>query len=244
SAGNGLGTTAGRITTSIPGISQDVQVCGGYFCGGSDAETCEEFRQRYIRRKAYQPRATLAWLKEKALEWPCVTRVCVRNCSCCEAVFDVQLYAMFDDTFPNGIAPVEAIQELSEWMFGTPQGLGLGEVEIGVFGGFYAVTPAKFNIVIDGLQCLTGEQIEQIKVAVTDAMKTLCPSERLCARTIDLIIAQIAGVSCDFCVQLDILDPDKLADDNGDLVPDCDVLPVMNDVIVLADQCVGTETCG
>ncbi|MGL5736317.1 MAG: baseplate J/gp47 family protein, partial [Beijerinckiaceae bacterium] len=46
SAGNGLGTTAGRITTSIPGISQDVQVCGGYFCGGSDAETCEEFRQR------------------------------------------------------------------------------------------------------------------------------------------------------------------------------------------------------
>src|SRR5262245_56814265 len=42
--------TTGTITTPAPNIDTDVTVCGGQFCGGANAEECEAFRQRYLRR--------------------------------------------------------------------------------------------------------------------------------------------------------------------------------------------------
>jgi len=76
---NAAGTvTTGTLTTAAPNINAEVLICGGQFCGGAAEESCEDFRKRYLNRLAYHPRATMAWIKEKFLEFPCATRVCVR----------------------------------------------------------------------------------------------------------------------------------------------------------------------
>src|SRR4029077_3218089 len=96
------------------------------FCSGAEAETCEEFRKRYLDRLAYQPRATMAWIKQKLLEFPCATRVCVREGSCCRCDPDcvnggtpcescgtlMQFYVLFDDTFPCGIPPQHIVEDI------------------------------------------------------------------------------------------------------------------------------------
>ena len=72
---NSAGTvTEGTLTTAAPGIDTAVTICGGLICGGAEEEDCETFRKRYLERLSYQPRATMTWLKQKILEFPCATR--------------------------------------------------------------------------------------------------------------------------------------------------------------------------
>lgn len=236
-AGNNGGIDAGRLISTIAGLDTAVKVCGGAFCGGRDPETCEELRTRYLERRTYRPRATFDWIVETAREWPCLTRLCIRNCDCCEEMHVLQLYAMFDGTFDYGLAPAAVLDDLTDWLFGSPQGFGLGKLEWGAFGKVYPVTAARFDVAIDGLACLKTDQIEIIKTRIGEAVAKLCPSERLCRRAVELIIAQVAGLSCDFQVALEAVDEGLSTEPCGDVVPACDVLPVLRNITILGVGC-------
>jgi hypothetical protein len=164
-AGNAGGDiTTGTLVTPAPGIDGDVQICGGTFCGGAEAEDCESFRKRYLERLAYQPRATQAWLREKLLEFPCATRVCVREGSCCRCNAQcsecgcincgnrMEFYVLFDGIFPCGIPTQNVVDDITEWIFGEHQGYGEGQVEIGVCGTIFAPTSSSTLKVVHRLR--------------------------------------------------------------------------------------------
>jgi uncharacterized phage protein gp47/JayE len=144
SAGNAAGTvTTGTLSTPAPGIDSLVTICGGSFCGGTEPENCDQFRKRYLERLAYQPKATMAWIQAKLMEFPCVTRVCVREGACCRCNAEcgdcgckicgnrMEFYVLFTG-FPCGIPPQNVVDDINTWLFGDPQGYGEGQVEIGV----------------------------------------------------------------------------------------------------------------
>ena len=121
-AGNIVEET-GTLDTVVANVDTVVEVCGGTFCNGSDAESCEVFRQRYLQRIQYRPRATIQWIQDKLLEWPCATRAILRAGSCClcdcategcdgcqdcggvECKTRMNFYLMFDDSFDYGLPP-------------------------------------------------------------------------------------------------------------------------------------------
>ena len=179
--------TTGTLTTPAPGIDTEVQICGGQFCGGADAEDCEAFRKRYLERLAYQPRATMAWLQQKILEFPCATRVCVREGSCCRCNAEcgdcgckncgnrMQFYVFFDDIFPCGIPPQHIIDDITDWLFGEHQGYGEGQVEIGVCGDIYAPIPLYINVFVDIEGCPSTGQ----KQIIEDQIRALTQSRSI-----------------------------------------------------------------
>ena len=254
---NSAGTvTEGTMTTPAPGIDALVQICGGQFCGGAEAETCEQFRKRYLERLAYQPRATQAWLKQVIMEFPCVTRVCVREGSCCRCEptpnpdctgfnckscgTKMEFYALFDDTFPCGIPPQHIVDDINEWVFGEHQGYGEGQVEIGVCGQIYVPIPLWLDVIIDIVGCPSASQKQIIEEQVRALFQRICPSMPLRIKQIDLIVASVMGADINSSARFSIIGwedtPPFYPRDLtwvtacGDLEPECDVLPCLNTV--------------
>jgi hypothetical protein len=177
----------GTLVTVAPGIDPDVIICGSTFCGGAAAEACEDFRKRYLDRLAYHPKATMAWLQQKILEFPCVTRVCVREGACCRCEAEcgdcgckncgnrMELYALFENAFPCGIPPANVVEDLNTWVFGEHQGYGEGQVEIGVCGQIYAPWPLLVNVLIDIAGCPTVSQKQLIEDQVRASVPAHLP---------------------------------------------------------------------
>lgn len=248
--------TTGTLTTPAPGINTEVAICGGQFCGGAEAETCEQFRKRYLERLAYQPRATMAWIKEKMLEFPCATRVCVREGTCCRCTPEcgdecsdcgckncgtaMQFYVLFDGVFPCGIPPQNIVDDITDWLFGTPQGYGEGQVEIGVCGQIYAPTPLMVNVFIDIEGCPSSAQKQYIEDQIIALFKRVCPSMPLRVKQLELIVATVVGAEFNIQVRFEVVGyedqkPPFPRDQVwitacGDLEPECDVLPCLNEV--------------
>ncbi|MBO4228388.1 baseplate J/gp47 family protein [Bradyrhizobium neotropicale] len=251
--------TTGTLNASAPGINGEVQICGGQFCGGADAESCEAFRKRYLERLAYQPRATMAWIKAKLLEFPCATRVCVREGTCCRCTPEcsdciecgckycgtrMEFYVLFDDVFPCGIPPQNIVDDITTWLFGDPQGYGEGQVEIGVCGKIYAPVPLLVNVFIDIEGCPSSAQKQMIADQIREIFKRICPSLPLRVKQMDLIVASVIGAEVNSQVRFEIVGyedqvppfPRDLVwvTTCGDLEPECDVLPCLNEVIFVA----------
>jgi hypothetical protein len=243
------GVTTGTLTTPAPGINAEVQICGGQFCGGSGEESCEDFRKRYVERLAYQPRATMAWIKQKFLEFPCATRVCVREGTCCRCTAEcgecgcancgnrMEFYVLFDGVFPCGIPPQQVVDDLTDWMFGEHQGYGEGQVEIGVCGKVFMPRPLMTDVVIDIAGCPSTAQKQTIENYVRELFTRICPSMPLRVKQIDLIVASVLGTEINTSARF--VPPDGVTWSRedvwvttcGDLEPECDVLPCINDVI-------------
>lgn len=238
SAGNIAGSqnVTGTLQSQLVGVDRVVTLFGGQLCGGSESETCEEFRSRYLKRKQYQPRATDAWIRTKLLEWPCATRVCQRGEACCSQSDDcgcsdcggkLQYHVLFDGTFECGVAPQCVIDEINLWMFGDPQGYGLGETEAGVCGLVYPVTAATVNILIDGISCITPAQEQEIQDQVEDLFRNVCPSGTLYKRQVETLIAQIVGSATSFDVVMTSASPNVSLTACGDIDSKCDILPCL-----------------
>lgn len=240
SAGNTISSAAGTMITSLANVDAAVTVCGSSMCGGRDAETCEQFRTRYIARMQYRPKGDLQWAIDALMDgWPCITRVCVRNCGCCPEVYRVEFYPFMDTTFPHGIIPATVLQDIQTWFFGATQGLGTGQVPFGVYGQLYSPVAAPVNIVIGGLECLPTAAINTIRSEVSALLDARCPAELLCLRTVELAVARIAGTGCNFTVALE---PASTATglavtSCGDIQPDCDVMPVLGTVEIAGSYC-------
>jgi hypothetical protein len=247
--------TTGTLTTPAPGLDAEVKICGGQFCGGAEAETCEQFRQRYIQRLAYQPRATMAWIKEKMLEFPCATRVCVREGSCCRCTPDcaectdcgckncgnkMEFYVLFDGVFPCGIPPQNLVDDMTDWLFGDPQGYGEGQVEIGICGQIYAPVPLMVNVFIDIEGCPSNAQKQMIDDQIHDLFLRVCPSVPFRVKQIELIVSSIIGAEYSVAVRFEVVGYEDQKPPFprdmvwvtacGDLEPECDVMPCLNEV--------------
>jgi hypothetical protein len=227
-AGN-VSQQTGLMATNVPGVNQEVEVCGGTFCEGQDAETTTQFRQRYLNRLQYQPRATLNWLQNKLLEWPCATRAILRRGNCCGcgceqpatvggAVANCQdcgcvdcggkmhFYLLFDNSFPNGIAPASVLQEVEDWLFGSPQGYGLGQAEIGVCGMIAPVNPVEVDVFVDVADCPTSTDLTNVQTVVDEFFTTVEPSVAVSGAALSASISRLLG-GVDVDVRFELVDP-------------------------------------
>lgn len=256
-SGNLSNQTTGMMTTVVAGVDQTVEVCGGSFCGGTDEEGVEAFRSRYLRRLQYQPRATQQWMVDKFLEWPCVTRAMVRAGSCCEcgcednrtgsAVSEegcsdcgcadcggkMHFYVMFGNTFPNGIAPREVLDEVQEWMFGTPQGYGAGQVEIGVCGRVYEVKSIPINLIVDMDGCPSSNQLSSIRGLINEFFTTVEPSKPLNTNSLSLSIQRSLGSNISVEVSVNFVneeDEQHVYSTVCSFDPDCDYMFTLDSV--------------
>ena len=90
------------------------------------------------------------------------------------------------------------IDELNAWFFGVPQGLGLGQIDWGLFGQFYAPTALPVDVNIVGLDCNPTEQQSKIKSVIAGLFDGLCPGTTICRRMFDAALVPIVGASLDF----------------------------------------------
>lgn len=228
-------TTTGTLTTPVDGINSVVQVYGGQFCGGADEEDCEAFRQRYLERMRYQPNKSLQKIKDKLLEWPCVTSVCERSSEVCcepgdtpsyEGGIDcnrpIRLYALFDGTFPCGAAPENIISEMQEWMFGAVQGVGEGQAPWGMTGKIYTFQGANISIDIDGLACTSPGTAKEIQTRIAEYVARLCPSQILFIQDLKSIISQLMAGTGNYDVFITTNDPNVTINSCFDAEPKCD----------------------
>ncbi len=250
-------TSNGTLIEPITGVNTTVTIFGSGFCGGTEAETCEQFRTRYVARLKYKPLAQLAWIESKILEWPCVTRVCRREGNCCtpkdecdtcrdcaECGTKLEFYPMMDNTFTCGVVPQCVADEISVWLFGTNQGYGEGEVPFGVCGSLHTANTVTVNVSIEGMNCLSDEELEAVRTALTDFFKTVCPSKLLCKREIDLSVAQIIADACSYEIFLNPTTTTGFIEtDCGDLDMDCDYIPCLGTVTFLGDRIQGIGDC-
>jgi hypothetical protein len=208
---SGIVPATGTLSQPIAGVSSTVTVFGG-FCGGEDAETCEQFRSRYLARKQFAPRATASWIEEKLLEWPCVTRVCVRGGTCAQFTpggascnGELQYYVFMDNTFECGIPPRCVLDEINTWMFGPEEqmGYGVGQVEVGVCGKVYEMHPATINMTISDYGCISNAQKNEIRVRIAEFMRTLCPSSELNNKQFETIVGSVLGFQNTYAVELE-----------------------------------------
>ena len=238
----------GRTFIKIDGVDRTVTSYGAKFCGGNEGEECEAFRQRYINRLAYKPRATDAWLREKILEWPCATRVVERGGECCETAATGrcgcsscsntnEYYVFFDDSFECGVPEQCVIDELNDWLWGLPKGRGLGQAEIGVCGHIYRAEPIKLDVTITGLGCYSPAQIADAQAAIARVFKSAVPSTMFTIRSVEIAVAQALGGISDFelvfstntASLVDGKDP-AIYTPCGDFDAQCDQVPCLGDI--------------
>lgn len=250
-------TNVGQLLTPLPGIDNAVTVYGGRFCGGAPAETCEQLRSRYLDRMRYKSNYGVDWVKQKVLEWPCVTMVCERSGSCCTVTLDqlgqtinctskIEVYAIFDDTFPCGLAPACVTDEITEWLFGEVQGMGTGQAEWGMIGKVYTATAAYVDVIIDGLSCTSPSQASEIEARVYDFTSTICPSQPLQLNDLKVIISQLMGTTVNYDVVIRpviVDDPNIYISACGDADPSCDYKICVREVQFVNGSAVNTGAC-
>lgn len=275
-AGN-IAETTGTMTTVVTDVNAVISVCGGTFCNGQDSENIETFRERYVQRLQFQPRATKSWIEQEFLRWPCATRALLRegtccsctdcsstalgsdvnddsceDCGCVECGGKMNFYVMFDSSFPSGIATTEVLSEVETWMFGSPQGYGLGQVEIGVCGRVVPVTGVPVNVFVDIVNCATTAQLAAVRDVVTEFFTTVEPSKAISVELLRNSIGRVLDVS-DVTVSFDLVDPtvaygigkpqtgtQYVFQSACELEPDCDYMLTLNDIsVVTTSQAAG-----
>jgi hypothetical protein len=228
-----IGTIASVTATLavVPTGWQSAVVPQGYFCGGNDAETCEQFRARVIARKQLPPNADFAYIQAQALTWPCVTRILQRTCGPCCADGQMQLYAFMDNSFPNGIVPASALPGLTTFLFGSTPGLGLGKAPVGIFGNIFPVTPLIVDINFFNMSCITPSQFATLQGLIADLYSTLVPGQTVGSKWIDALVISINQLCLDYTIQILPRTAGLAAVDCfNNLVPNCDILPVLGNI--------------
>lgn len=233
----------GVLITPIQGIDAEVSAYGTAFCGGAEPEECEEFRTRYLERMAFSNHTDMKWFKNKILEYPCVTSVCDRGENCCETDENgkaicsdfIEVHAFFDGTFDCGLPPQCVLDDMNDWLFGTPRGSGTGQAPFGVCGEVIFVQGGYINIRLDGFACYSEEQRNEVETRIREFIDGLCPSVNLSARSLELIAAQVVGNTDSFNIVIDIIDDGKSHEGLslnmcGDLEVGCDWKPCLRNI--------------
>jgi hypothetical protein len=128
---------------------------------------------------------------------------------------------------------------MQRWFFGEPQGHGFGRAPINVYGKLFMPRAAVFNVAVHGLACISADQLQMIKTRIVALSKRHCPSDTVGIKTYETMIAQVTGDPELATVYLDIATPGSglVSDDCGDILPDCDVLPVLGTINIPSAAC-------
>jgi hypothetical protein len=235
-SGNITATAASttELQTAVAGLTRAVVLEGGKACGGLEAETCEEFRRRYLARIGYRPRLSFDLVSQWILDdWPCATRVCVRGCCGDEeeepcGAAPLRLYVMFEGTWDGGAAPASVITELNTWLWGETPGLGQGRAPIGMCGEVYPYTLGAVSLTLEGVACLAPEVQAEIRRRLNEYFSALCPNVSVCEKDVIAIAAQVAGSPCPIEATFSTTATTVTVDDCGSVVPDCDVRLILS----------------
>jgi hypothetical protein len=149
---------------------------------------------------------------------------------------------MFDNTFPCGIAPQSVIDEINLWMFGSPQGYGLGQVEVGICGAIVPVRPIPINVFLDISDCVSTSQLKAVDSLIREFFTTIEPSQPLWTRTLDALLVQTLGAQTNFAVRFELVndsDRENAYVDGCGIEPDCDYLPCLNELTIVRPEDVG-----
>ncbi len=228
------GTRTGTITNPPAGLDTTITIAGGNFCGGSKAEDCEAFRQRYLERMKFKPRFDLARIEQDLLEYPCATRVCRRTCTCCPEIGLLEYYVFFDNTFDHGVPPPEIADDISNWYFGTPVGAGRGRAEWGIVGGIFVPSVEVMDINLRGVPCLADNPSEVLRQRLAGVFDNFCPGDPICPSAFISVATQLLGETAGCNMSVDMVlrsDPDGLALCDY-YEPGCDVALVAGNVTI------------
>lgn len=266
--------TTGNLSAAIVDVNTAVDVCSA-FNGGTDAETVEAFRTRYIERLRFQPRATVAWMQSLIESWPGVSQAvqrtgsccscscheeysigsantsttdeCAECCGCLDCGGKMDFYVLFgDDTKGVLNNNVETLTEIQTWLFGSPQGYGLGQVEIGVCGRLFTWTDVGVTVRIIIEDCASTASATRVEEIVQDYFTTIGPSQSVSTEDIRLAVGNVLGITVDAELVFDdesVLYGDGVAQTSSSATatvftngckfePDCDYRLVVNAVSV------------
>jgi hypothetical protein len=161
---------------------------------------------------------------------------------------------MFDGSFEGGVAPQSVLTEAETWLFGSPQGYGLGQVEIGVCGRIMPVTAVKFDVFVDIRDCPSTGQLQQIRDSIIEYAGTIQPSQPVRGAEISAIVTNILGSSVVADTRLDVTfsadgygyetsrtTNSKVFVTHCDLQPDCDYVLTLNSVSISNPATVQTD---
>lgn len=231
--GNGLtvGASTGTLGAPMAGISNTVEIYGGEFCSGREAEDCETFRTRVLARFAKPHRTRLDDITDDLRDWPCVTRAMLRSCSCCAEKGRLDMFVFMDDSFEHGIPPQAVLDDMTAWYFGSPQGFGKGVADYGMEGQFYAATTVPVQLTISNLPCSSQAQVEDIRYRIGLLFADLAPGAEICRRMIDAIVIQVIGFNCEYDVVM-VVEGRTLSDPTS-FVPECDELPIIGSLKII-----------
>jgi uncharacterized phage protein gp47/JayE len=191
---SGAGLT---LAATTPGIVSSAVVVGSGIGGGHDIENCEAFRKRVLLlRRNGVVSTNLQWLLSKATEYPGVTRACVSKCDgCCDDGW-IDLFVFFDGVYPNGVAPDHILNQVNEWLFGTPPGAGKGQAPIGLAGAVQTQVAVPVTVTVDVARPLVAETEQYISNVIVEYFKEICVGGTLCKRTLSGRLAALKSSGC------------------------------------------------
>ena len=223
------GGTTLFVNSPPPDVNTDATVVGSGLAGGADEEDCETFRRRVLERlRSGGVSGNAAWIIGQIREWPGVSRVCVSTCDCPVPSY----YVFMDGAYPDGIPPVEVLQEIEDYIFGMPQGAGLGIAPVGARGHIKQAQIEPVSITITGLVPSTASVQDAVVNAVMQVFnEAVCPGGCMCLRLIDDAIMSVPEVECYSAASV-VPGPHSTINDD-ELCMDCDWMPRVDGVVFL-----------
>jgi len=227
------------VSSTLPGIDGDAIVIGNGLIGGTSNETCEQLRARVLAAEASGVLSTNErWYIEQTLRYPGVTRACTDQCEGCCDPAHVEIFPMMEGVYgdavtaPYGVPPLEVINEMDRWMFGSENGKGQGIAPVGITGHYVCARPAKINIVGHCFRHCANVAVERITKALQTYFRIMfCVGSRICKEHVRSAVYTAAGEPCFSGVSFQV-EEGLRREDAAYLVIDCGYLPILGDVSV------------
>lgn len=148
--------TKGEILDNLAQVDKTVTLVSG-ICQGTEEESCEQFRARLLDAARYKHQSYTTMLNNAVWDFPCLQNLTtIENPRCC-AFYDTSVNTAdnclivmpnFDDSQFDDNLSDELLHSLELYLFGNPNGSGLGKMPINVCGRVINTTKAEVDISI------------------------------------------------------------------------------------------------
>lgn len=226
SIGNAPTPTNSHLGVNVDGIDTIVDYLQAV--GGLDQETRDEYRKRLAIIDALDNTpGSVGWHQRRAMRFPGVTRTCIDTCNCCDG--QVRLFIFADGMFPLGIPDTDFLNRVQIEVFDTPIGAtNYGSMLLGRTGRADAARIGYFKIVVRCTGKITSDQKVRAKAALIEFLQSRCPGEVISKNTlINTLLTYTASVGL---VTYEFMDPSLFTEDDLNVIPECDVLPIVTEV--------------
>lgn len=222
----------GVLLEHLANISPVVEVVS-HLCGPIPEESCEQLRSRLLYLQKYKLRSAEDLLKDATWDFPCLANLrIIENAKCCsfyDASVDPSDNCMivipnFDSVFEHSEIPDELLFSLESYLFGNPNGSGLGKMPVGICGRVIKSTKANLEIsIVFNEDIPYKSQLDKISSVIKDYILGLPSGSSVSTFDIQRLFLDVVGSDYkDICVQFS-QDKKILTIDNGLVTSSCDV---------------------